>query len=315
MLFERPAQERACRLGGVNESPNCPRCGYDLSGHVASWERSCPIEGRCSECGLAFAWSDVFAEFLVGPRWSFEHAPEDSPPGAMVGRAIATMLMALRPARMWQSLRLEHEVRVRRLLVLGLAQIALLHGILFVLVWGTPRVFALWSGPFWPFTPGAVLRLALFPYDGVIVIACGAGNVTGLPVWVPLAFGGVSASMPLSMLLLPVTMRRIRVRRVHLLRGFVLGLPMVPLALGVMLATGLFIACEQWLPGTAVWRWTLAGVVLVAMAVLLVWYGYWWRQYLRYYIRMPQPTLTAVVLLVLCGTFVFVSSFVISVWS
>lgn len=233
----------------------------------------------------------------------------------MVRRATATMLMALRPARMWRALRLEHEVRIRRLLVLGIAQIALLHVVFFLLTWGTPRVFALWSGPFWPFTPGAVLELALFPYGGVIVIACGAGNVAGMPAWIPPAISAVSLLMPLSMLLLPISMRRIRVRRVHLLRGFVLGIPMMWLTLGVMLGVTLVIACEQSVPGGALGQRALASVVVGGIALLIVWYGYWWRQYLRYYIRMPQPTLTAVVLLILCGTFVFVSSFVISVWS
>jgi hypothetical protein len=38
----------------------CPRCGYDLSGTIAAWECSCPVDGVCGECGLGFRWAGLF---------------------------------------------------------------------------------------------------------------------------------------------------------------------------------------------------------------------------------------------------------------
>ncbi len=298
------------------ESPICPRCGYDLSGHVASWERACPVRGRCSECGLSFAWSDLFSEILIGPRWSFEHTPDGSPIAGHVRRMTASVLMVLHPGRMWRALRLEHEVRIRRLLLLGLVQMVLLHAVLFLLAWGSPRAFAAWTPSQWWANPnGSLLRLAIFPYDAFVVVSCGPGSVIGAPMALALAVSGISLLMPVSMLLLPITMRRIRVRRVHLLRGFVLALPMVPMTVGMLLVLAIVIACDQhvavdWLSGRL-----LVATIWTVLVLILLWYGYWWRQYLQYYIRMPQPTLTTVVLIVLCGVFAFVSSFVVSVWS
>ena len=40
---------------------SCPRCDYDLSGEVATWDRAgaCPLEGTCPECGGALHWKNV----------------------------------------------------------------------------------------------------------------------------------------------------------------------------------------------------------------------------------------------------------------
>ncbi|MEZ6235454.1 MAG: hypothetical protein R3B68_14805 [Phycisphaerales bacterium] len=53
-------------------APRCPRCGYDQSGAIATFTDACPTTGTCSECGLDFRWSDLFAE-MKPPPWSYEH--------------------------------------------------------------------------------------------------------------------------------------------------------------------------------------------------------------------------------------------------
>ena len=42
-------------------APACPRCEYDLSGNIATWQSDgeCPLEGTCPECGQALHWHDV----------------------------------------------------------------------------------------------------------------------------------------------------------------------------------------------------------------------------------------------------------------
>jgi len=64
MTYTQPMQPR--------EKPDCPRCGYDLSAMPPSWKESCPLEGVCSECGLEFAWGEVFDEESVAPEWLIE---------------------------------------------------------------------------------------------------------------------------------------------------------------------------------------------------------------------------------------------------
>lgn len=47
---------------------------------AASWSESCPLEGRCSECGLRFEWRAVFAP----PRTVPSGIAGPTAPGALV---------------------------------------------------------------------------------------------------------------------------------------------------------------------------------------------------------------------------------------
>ena len=49
------------------QTPTCPRCGYDLSGIVASWKDACPLTGICSECVLEFQ-----CRYLLDPRFKIK---------------------------------------------------------------------------------------------------------------------------------------------------------------------------------------------------------------------------------------------------
>jgi hypothetical protein len=95
---------------------------------VASWRDSCPLDGICPECGLGHRWAEVLNPLLTVPAWSFEHA---------LGRhAVAlarTAIATLRPRRFWSAMRMEHPVRINRLLVVPLLAVPL-AGILLLLL-------------------------------------------------------------------------------------------------------------------------------------------------------------------------------------
>ena len=55
---------------------HCPRCGYDLGGVVAIFRDSCPLEGTCSECGMALRWGEVSCPAGVVDRSNFESLPD-----------------------------------------------------------------------------------------------------------------------------------------------------------------------------------------------------------------------------------------------
>lgn len=94
-------------------STTCPRCGYDLRGTMTTWTRACPLEGTCTECGLAFEWADVFDRTRKEPAWCVEHARRGIWP---VTRAIvATFLRSWLPWRFWHRLQLHHHIRISRL--------------------------------------------------------------------------------------------------------------------------------------------------------------------------------------------------------
>ena len=94
-------------------TPTCPRRGYDLSGHIASWERACPIEGRCSECGLAFAWRQVLVESERVNTRHVEHCRARAIPIATV----RTLVWCVLPWVFWKKVRLHHEPRLRRMAI------------------------------------------------------------------------------------------------------------------------------------------------------------------------------------------------------
>ena len=95
------------------QAVTCPRCGYDLRGATASWQESCPLTGRCGECGLGFAWHDLLTEGALPPAWCVEFAPPRRVPVAVA----KTMAVSLIPLRFWASIRMTHRIRPRRLVV------------------------------------------------------------------------------------------------------------------------------------------------------------------------------------------------------
>jgi hypothetical protein len=102
--------------------PNCPRCGYDLSGQVAAWHPGhtdetpvhascCPLTGTCSECGLTFEWRFLMRPNLLGPPWFVETRK----PGRASRSSLRTLVRLLRPDRFWRDVRIEQPVIAGRL--------------------------------------------------------------------------------------------------------------------------------------------------------------------------------------------------------
>lgn len=93
-------------------APICPKCGYDQSGAIATWETQCPVRGTCPECGLAFAWADVFDPSRVHLHWYVEHATNRR---EMISRSPSTCGMLLIPNRFWKRVTVTTPIYVARL--------------------------------------------------------------------------------------------------------------------------------------------------------------------------------------------------------
>lgn len=98
---------------------DCPRCGYDMRGVIASWRESCPLEGVCSECGYAFAWG-YRAEVRYEPKWGVEFGND---PGEFSHRALGTLIRSILPWRLWREMSLRFPLRRRRLVAYGMLQL------------------------------------------------------------------------------------------------------------------------------------------------------------------------------------------------
>lgn len=77
------------------------------------WIDACPLDGRCSECGLAFRWMDLLSRRHSLPRWSVEAGPGF---WEWVLRWPRQHVMAaVRPLHVHRRLRMEHLRRPWRL--------------------------------------------------------------------------------------------------------------------------------------------------------------------------------------------------------
>ncbi len=350
---------------GQTFQPQCPRCGYDLSGHIATWESSCPVEGQCSECGLEFAWREVLVDRERANMCHVEHCSGRAIPLA----ASRTLLWSVLPWVFWKNVRLQHEPRVGRMLLwlglilfsshlvastataIALSQIELRHARL--LNSTLPRQTA-WIQSIIQQTKASnefhseearnthlkrldtELQQSKTPYAEPILTLNQAMKAIGTPVlfirddsdrltrdivqsgpfgprlgngwqvsvirfWRPRAFVvGVTLSLSYLMLILilPVTRRKLHIRRGHIARATILGMTwlLLPAILRFAESVGdirqfLRTPATAWnVPGTplsyswhsdwALWSW-----------ILFAWISTWWLCAIWRGFRFPRPVL------------------------
>lgn len=195
--------------------PRCPRCGYDLSGQVATWADACPLEGVCTECGLGLHWSAILGQAANPPRWSAEHAPFH----ALPSRIPATALRALWPRRFWSALRMDHEVRVARLVSVAAAVMAMAWVVLLTAGLLSHHAYSSRVPPQWrsryQLNPERLCAIALEPVFG-------GRHWVSAPGWLndPLLLGMVGFTTGVfGSLLIARSARRSRIRVAHLGRA------------------------------------------------------------------------------------------------
>lgn len=97
--------------------PCCPRCEYNLTGEADRWQKQCPLEGICPECGLALQWRDVYQicnEWGSEVGWYAEHAHRLP---SMLRRTPATILRLVFPSWFFRDVHFRRVVRLRSLLI------------------------------------------------------------------------------------------------------------------------------------------------------------------------------------------------------
>jgi hypothetical protein len=273
--------------------PVCPRCEYDLRGETVQWDRDveavaeqsgCPLSGRCTECGLEFAWGDIFS--FQPKSWFIENATTVISPA----RCVSTWLRAIAIAPFWNEIRMENKPRERRMAE-WLAWLALL-GVLAAsacfmfsavgLSWRTSRpVFDLIQ-----LVPGALATDAFVP-----------GNlITISPVMINVIAGAVM--YPLVFMLLPETRRRSKVSQGHIVRAATYGLSWA----GVVLVASMLARCVQmrdvyfakswhspaWGPTPAYAGFGSAHGQLAWVLGGFVWSSVWWLMAIRTGFRIKK---------------------------
>jgi len=104
--------------------PICPKCGYDQSGEIATWEAECPVDGTCPECGFEFAWADVMNPSRVVLPWYVEHADSR---WSLIRRTPPTLWYLLFPNRYWARMKMESPRSMRTYLLWITLMMVVLH--------------------------------------------------------------------------------------------------------------------------------------------------------------------------------------------
>jgi len=111
----------------IEHHPECPSCGYDLTGQIASWTQQCPLNGVCPECGHAYQWREVFAilnEWGSRVDWYSEHGGDWI---ELFQRAPGTLWRLMRPGRFFKAINHRRMIRLRMLFWWMLVVTAGLH--------------------------------------------------------------------------------------------------------------------------------------------------------------------------------------------
>lgn len=288
-------------------APQCPRCGYDQSGAAAAWTDSCPLRGRCPECGLEYAWSDIMDTHRHDLPWLHEHTPGRWP-GCI--RALRTWLRCLVPWVFWGSVPLAARVVWWRLLLWVLLVFGSVHA-----VHGLAGSFATWQalnsnalgvrGPMpWQMRAAAFLDDWATPYASVSWWAGGAWHVD--PQWsrwpwtVWLAISPLPL-MPAMILLLGTSRAMTKVRFGHVLRAAVLQT-------AIFVPWYAFYACiavERAVVGGVRWSRVVASMLHSAApymtAASVAWFAAWWYCAIVIGFRLPRGRLVWLLLMVACA--------------
>lgn len=207
--------------------PACPRCDYDQSGEVSRWTDTCPLEGVCSECGLAFEWGDALVPDRARVRGFVEHAERKR----VFSTAWRTWWWALRPWYFWGRVRLEHRPRVERMLWWMFMVLAVPRLVQVVVVFGAQIALYSFVRSGLAFGDWVMSMLSMLFDDFVRLYSPSGGPGLSLAMSSALiAFMTSAVAYPAVLLCLPWTRRSAKVRKGHLARACIYSLaPLAPL--------------------------------------------------------------------------------------
>jgi hypothetical protein len=285
-----PAGLAAPLAAPEDEALRCPLCEYDLRGLV---------EPRCPECGYRFSWEELRDPARRLHRYLFEHHPERN-----LWSLWRTFWGGLRPRRFWGELLPTQPSRPKRLLLYWLI-LAGLCALPYAVYFGRivvevdqysqnwrPKVVAQWSAAdraAMAAQYGSVQAAldAMFPQlpsPRVVARALqwGAGSSILLPGLITLVWPWLTVA---ALMVFQASMRRAKVRPVHVLRCVIYSADACCLATACMVGAVVY---AEWLAARAGYIGIYQAVELTLWItlglMLLLTYRLWvaYRKYLRF---------------------------------
>jgi hypothetical protein len=167
----------------------CPLCAYNLRGLT---------EPRCPECGYQFIWSELLEAKRNKHPYLFEHHRERP-----IWSFFKTMFGGLRPKRFWTSIHPAHATHMHRLIAYWIGTLVLTS------VWAIGVAVQLWV-QFRTMSP--TLGPSLFGFSGIV------WSILLWFMWVMLVTVSWVGATLLALMIFRISMRRAKVRTVHVLR-------------------------------------------------------------------------------------------------
>ncbi len=230
----------------------CARCGHDLRGQTEpicpncklefDWAVAVPIEQltclhckyhlygltetRCPECGESFTWQEVLDHYHRQQKPLFEYRWRRKPFRSLV----RTWWSTLRPTKFWSQIDMHDPPCVIPLLSLACLYTAILHALVAISLATGNQIYywmqqtsyrtsirLLWFGG----TQRTFLQNVFALLDDVYDNLLETQFVIALAAWM--------ISSYLALLIFQQSMRRFKVRNVHLVRVWIYSFPMIPL--------------------------------------------------------------------------------------
>jgi len=322
-------------IGGNEEAslPQCPRCGYDLSGITATWDAAgaCPLVSVCSECGLDVRWSRVIGADRDRLLWLVE-TRQAEPVGWMrrgrwwAYRCATTLERLAVPSTFYRRVTLETAVRPRRLCAWLLSLVIAAQFVGFVAGFVPLIEAALWAATGrlgvglksrvveWPldealtqFTrPWLMMHYSGLAPTTVYIRTFIHDSHPGL--WAPAV---AALFVPLVMLLLRDSRKLARVRGLHVLRSFIYSMaPLlfltwvyaaVHLCVGATLAMDILIHGPQWRGDNGMLRKAYQLINQWGAAfgcIVVIWNLWYWWAVMKLGWRLSEVGLIYVLLMV-----------------
>ena len=198
-----------CMVSAKSTIPICPKCGYDQSGEIATWESACPMMGLCPECGLEFGWAQVFGqlnEWGSEVDWYAEHAEGWI---SQIVRTPGTLLRLIFPLWYFKSMNHRRAIRLGMLARWMIVVFVLMHLLVSVVGFPANKAEYAWSssgyGDHW--TASFIDSIcntasaATFPFAAIVQYDNGA-----IELWYPFQYEEWQEFMMLSLVAVGVAL-------------------------------------------------------------------------------------------------------------
>ena len=301
----------------------CPRCGYDLRGQVDAWHpgfgsrsgevqssdethsavrdedvgAKCPVEGTCSECGLTFEWADLFS-----PARQITQLLEVDE--RVSWRTVAwTLWYSLWCWPLWKRLGMHHPIRLERIAAVVVASFVVAYvGIApvdFCITNADWFFSSLTGSQRWAWRSNYIDWHPLIPF-GSVLLGEWWNVLVGVPWFCVAALQWLL--MPFCFFLLPISLRRAKVRKLHLVRGVSYATTWMVLSLQLHGFVGWIVDVIQNRYGFSIFIGTIGMYEVPWMASLysLVGTAIWWSVFSQRYLKLRSPWLVGSLLALLC---------------